>query len=194
MVICYERCPANELYLPSLTFRSFSIVVFGIFVLPVFVVDIFHYLAIMCWRMKLNFIEERQLLNFFIQPCPQGYLPGLEAKERTRGGGRCSWWQIDFVKPFNKTNFFALQELTKKQNPWDVSSVWAIFFVFGFFFILKTSTVHKLTLQHYITFFSHNVGEYAHFKRWFIAVVHYIMEGDRSKFFIELFRKISINK
>ena len=48
MVICYERSPANELNLSSLTFRSFSIVVFGIFMLPVFVVDIFHYLASMC--------------------------------------------------------------------------------------------------------------------------------------------------
>ena len=48
MVNCYKRSPANELNLSSLTFRSFSIVVFGIFMLPIFVVDIFHYLAIMC--------------------------------------------------------------------------------------------------------------------------------------------------
>ena len=70
MVICYARSPANELYLSSLTFRSFSIVVFGIRMLSVFVVDIFHYLAIMCWKMKLNFIEERQLFNLFMQPRP----------------------------------------------------------------------------------------------------------------------------
>ena len=52
--------------------------------LSVFVVDIFHYLSIMCWRMKLNFIEERQLFNLFMQPRPQGYLSSSR-QERERG-------------------------------------------------------------------------------------------------------------
>lgn len=38
----------------------------------------------MCWRMKLNFIEERQLFNLFMQPRPQGYLSSSR-QERERG-------------------------------------------------------------------------------------------------------------
>ena len=102
--------------------------------------------------MKLNFIEERLLFNLFMQPRPQGYLSSSR-QERERGdeaafqGGKLTL-STQLIRPF----FFAFQ-LTKKQNPRDVSSVWAIFFVFGFFFILKTSTVHKLTLLALHNFF-----------------------------------------
>lgn len=101
--------------------------------------------------MKLNFIDERQLFNLFMQPRPQGYLSSSR-QERERGdeaafqGGKLTL-STQLIRPI------FLRELTKKQNPWDVSSVWPIFFVLGFFFILKTSTVQKLPLLALHNFF-----------------------------------------